>query len=83
MNPVFKSGDIVLVNRSSYIFSNPKIGDSVVLKKGKYIIKRIAKIKDNNFFVVGDNKKASTDSRQFGWIKKKEIVGKVFFKIPT
>jgi len=81
MNSTFKSGDAVLVNRLSYIFSKPKIGDIVVLKKEKYIIKRIAKIRKEQVFLLGDNKKESSDSRVFGWINKKEIVGKVIFKI--
>lgn len=80
MIPTFKSGDEVLVNRLSYFLSKPKIGDLVVSKKEKYIIKRIKKIDGDRFFVEGDNKKESTDSRKFGWINKKEIVGKVIFK---
>ena len=85
MNPTFKAGDVVLVNGLSYILSKPKIGDLVVLKREKYMIKRITKINPsvdgNKFFVIGDNRKESTDSRKFGWIKRKEIVGKVMFKI--
>lgn len=81
MNPTFKSGDSVLVNRFSYFFNKPKIGDLVVLKREKYIIKRIARIKDNRVFIVGDNKSESTDSRSFGWLNKELIIGKVMFKI--
>ena len=81
MHPAFKAGDVVLVNRFSYFLGKPKIGDIVVLKQGKYIIKRIAKIKNNALFVLGDNKDKSTDSGKFGWVSKKEIVGKVMFKI--
>lgn len=81
MTPTFRHGDVVLINRLSYFLSKPKIGDVVVLKRGKYIIKRIVKVKEKKLFVIGDNKKESTDSRKFGWIDKKEIVGKVIFKI--
>lgn len=81
MAPTFKDNDVVLVNRLSYFLSRPKIGDLIVLKQRQYIIKRIKKIKNDKYFVVGDNKKESTDSRKFGWISKKEIVGKVFLKI--
>lgn len=80
MNPTLKAGDVVLINRLSYIFGIPKIGDIVVLKKERYIIKRIVKIKEGKFFIVGDNKKESTDSRNFGWVSKKEIIGKAIFK---
>lgn len=34
------------------------------------------KIKDDNYFLVGDNRNNSTDSRAFGSINKKDIVGK-------
>ncbi len=81
MNPIFKDNDVVLVNRFSYILSKPKIGDLVILRREKYMIKRIARIKDKKFFVVGDNKKESTDSRSFGWINKKEIIGEIIYKI--
>lgn len=81
MLPTFKSGDVVLVNRLSYLLSKPKVGDFVVLKRQKYIIKRIAAIRKEQVFVIGDNKKESIDSRSFGWIHKKEIVGKVILKI--
>lgn len=85
MLPAFKSGDLVLVNRLAYFFGLPKVGDLVILKRQKYIIKRIAKINPSadgkKIFVVGDNKKESTDSRNFGWINKKEIIGKVMLKI--
>lgn len=81
MDPAFRTGNLVLVNRLFYLFSKPKIGDVVVLKREKYMIKRISKVKNQEFFVVGDNEKESTDSRSFGWASKKEIVGKVMFKI--
>ena len=86
MEPTLEEGNVVLVNRLSYLFNKPKIKDSVVIKRGKYyIIKRITKINPSadgdKIFVVGDNKKDSTDSRKFGWVYRQEIVGKVIFKI--
>lgn len=81
MFPAFKPGDLVLVNRLAYFFVKPRVGDIVVLRRQKYIIKRIAKIDKDRFFLAGDNKEESTDSRSFGWISKKEIVGKVMLKV--
>lgn len=81
MEPAFRNGDIVLVSSFPYLFRKPKIGETIVLKKEKFIIKRIVKINADNFFVVGDNKEKSIDSRNFGWVNKKEIVGKVILKI--
>lgn len=84
MEPFISSGDVILVNRLSYLFKNPKIGDVVVIKKNnkkKYLVKRIQRIREKTYFVVGDNKRESIDSRNFGWIRKKDIVGKLLFKI--
>jgi nickel-type superoxide dismutase maturation protease len=80
MLPIFKDGDIVLVNRLSYLFRKPKINDIVAVKDprdNKILIKRIKKIEEQMYFVVGDNKLSSTDSREFGMIGKNQIVGKV------
>lgn len=81
MNPSFNAGDKVLVNKLSYFLSKPRIGDVVVLRRKKFIIKRIAKVKEGKVFVIGENKEESTDSRSFGWVSGREIIGKVIFKI--
>ena len=85
MKPTLSEGDTVLVSGFSYFFKKPKIGDLIVLKKDMYIIKRITKanpsINGDKFFVQGDNKNESIDSRDFGWVSGKEILGKVILKI--
>ncbi len=81
MEPALKQNQTIIVSLIPYFFSKPKVGDIVVLQRERCIIKRIFKINGEKIFVKGDNKKESTDSRNFGWINKKEIVGKVIFKI--
>lgn len=84
MFPTIKQNDTVFANKLVYLVRNPRVGEVVVLKdprassKKRYIIKRIQDIKNEAYFVVGDNKDKSTDSRQFGFVKKKDIIGKVF-----
>ena len=86
MEPTLRENQTVLVNRYYYIFRRPKIGEIIVIKdptllklRGtrRYMIKRIEKIDKDKVFVIGDNKTESIDSRKFGWIDKRNIVGKV------
>ncbi len=37
-------------------------------------------IPNNEYFILGDNREASTDSRSYGTIKLNQIVGKVIYK---
>lgn len=38
---------------------------------------KIYEVDENSFFVLGDNRFYSTDSRHFGFVKREEIVGKI------
>lgn len=78
MLPTLAPGDTVLVWR----FGSPKVGDIVVLNPEGLsamgpVIKRVGKIRNDRYFLVGDNAAKSTDSRQFGWVERKEIIGRV------
>jgi len=81
MEPTLLTGELVLVNRLSYILKTPQKNDIIAFvdpRDGKILIKRITKKSGTNFFVEGDNKTSSTDSRVFGMIGKSAIVGKVW-----
>ena len=80
MEPTLLQGQTVLVSSIPFFFSKPKIGDIVAFKKIKKIfIKRIAKIDGEKYFVRGDNKRDSMDSRRLGWVSRKKFWGKHYF----
>jgi nickel-type superoxide dismutase maturation protease len=90
MEPAYRGGDRVLVNRLAYIRCSPAVGDVVVLRdperRGRHLLKRIAPptpdaaIGKDRYFVQGDNTTASRDSRAFGPIPRRAIIGKAWRK---
>ena len=82
MIPTYCPGDKILTSTLPYLFSKPKIGDVIVFKKDNtLLIKRISKITNIGLLVEGDNKDDSYDSASFGIISKKQILGKVVYKL--
>lgn len=82
MSPTFSEEDSVLVSSLPFLFMQPKIGDVVVFEKyNRMYIKRIGKIENEKYFLVGDNKSDSQDSRRFGSVEQKQIKGKVIKKL--
>jgi nickel-type superoxide dismutase maturation protease len=83
MQPQIQNGQYVLLSDIPYLFKKPKINDIVALKdnKGRVLIKRITKIQGENYFVEGDNKNDSLDSRKFGFISRDKIIGEIIFKL--
>ncbi|OGD97211.1 signal peptidase I [Candidatus Curtissbacteria bacterium RIFCSPLOWO2_01_FULL_38_11b] len=118
MHPNFDNGELLLTEKVSYKFSDPKRSDVIVfqapIEKKADFIKRIIgtpgdtikiheggvyinsvkldenyilgtvegdktiTLGENDYFVMGDNRTASSDSRVFGSIKKNAIRGKVW-----
>ena len=85
MEPLFKAGDFVVINRLSYLFSQPKPGDIVALRhlkeRNKILLKKIKReYPKKGYFVVGINQANSYDSRTFGPVGKDLILGKLWFR---
>ena len=82
MSPTYKENDKVIVSPIPQFFTKPKKGDVVIFEKfNRFYIKRINKIKDGKYFLVGENRKDSDDSRRFGSVSPNQIKGKVIFRI--
>lgn len=78
MDPSITNGSIVIVVRIPFLLRTIKKGDIVAARRqNKIVIKRIAKVENGKFFLQGDNTHDSLDSRTFGLIERKQIIGKV------
>ena len=95
MMPNFIPGCRLLVSRVSYLFHRPQTDDVVIIRdprnSTRELIKRIVAVPgdkmgdivlhENEYFVAGDNKDHSRDSRSFGPIQRNLIVAKVVLKL--
>ena len=82
MLPTLKIGDAVLIAPKA----KPTVGDIVLaqhpFKQSVKILKRIGEIDaQGNYFIVGDNPAESTDSRTFGAVSVKNILGKAVSRL--
>ncbi|MEK6809517.1 MAG: S26 family signal peptidase [Nanoarchaeota archaeon] len=84
MEPLCKEGDFVLLDKLSYLMFRPRAGDVVVLHHPqedrlilKYIVEEKVKERHSFYWVEGLNKEGSSDSRNFGWVSREMILGKV------
>jgi signal peptidase I len=82
MRPTLKPGDFVLVNTWAYAWRPPSKGELVVLRSpeepGRFLVKRVATVlASGGVVVVGDNAERSRDSRHFGPVARRNVVGRI------
>lgn len=77
MEPTLVSGDRLVVARTG----PPKTGDLVALRdpfdRRRVIVKRVAAVHRGELVVRGDNADASVDSRVFGPVPNRDVLGKL------
>jgi len=72
MVPTLKPGQLVVLAGVHTL----RVGDIVMVRHdGLEKIKRISQLKDGNVYLLGDNPAASTDSRDFGWVARNQVIG--------
>lgn len=82
MLPFAKEGDFVLVLK----FLKAKKGRVVLAqdpRDKRLIMKRVESVEGDKVFLLGDNDSKSTDSRHFGPVNKKDVLGTVFKVLST
>ena len=83
LSPEFEDGDFALASRIPFLLRLPRPGDVVAFRKPPYglLVKRVERLEpDGELFVVG-TRPESVDSRQFGSIRKRDLVGKVIWHV--
>ena len=80
MAPTYKDGDWLIARWGAQF----KVGQVLVIERedrpGIFLIKRLIRIENGKYWVEGDNKVASTDSRQWGFVSAEEVIGHVLFR---
>lgn len=83
MLPTLRNGQLVIIEKISFRLRAPRPGEVVVAcaPMGVEVVKRVIKeTPDGKFWLEGDNKEASTDSREFGALDRSALKGRVIGK---
>lgn len=95
MFPTFKNNDYLIVDELTYRFRAPRQGEVIIFRSpvepGKFLIKRIVglpggtirglSLGENEYFVEGDNRTESFDSRFWGPLMRERITGRALLRL--
>lgn len=87
MAPALRPGDHLLVDRGAYRRDRPRVGDVVLLVdpegSRRWLLKRVAPppepIGDEQVWLLGDAPEVSRDSRQFGPVALRGLLGRAWY----
>lgn len=76
-------GDTITINDGKVYVNNKKIDDSYTKERFTNGDIEDLIVPEDEYFVMGDNRRVSIDSRSpdVGFVAKKQIIGKVFFRL--
>ncbi len=80
MTPTFVQGDWLLVMWGGSYAAGRAVLVERESQPGVFLIKRVVRFEADKYWVEGDNKEESTDSRQWGAIDQSEIVASVILR---
>ncbi len=79
------AGDAIFLRDGDVYVNNEKVDESAYLTGvktygGSFLHEgEIVRIPEGHYFVMGDNRPFSSDSREWGFLPKEEVIGKSFF----
>lgn len=78
MLPALKPGDVVVCIRVT-----PRPGQLILANvAGKDVVKRVSRADAGSFYLLGDNREQSTDSRHYGAVTEAMIKGVIVMRLP-
>jgi phage repressor protein C with HTH and peptisase S24 domain len=81
MEPTLVGGDRLVVVKGC---GGPRTGDIVAVTDprggGRLLVKRVVSVEGDEVVVEGDNPRSSTDSRAFGPLRRRAVVGRAVYR---
>lgn len=84
MQPTFRDGDFLIVDRAAFRRRTPRPGEIVIATDprdpARTVVKRAASVTASTVTLLGDNAAHSTDSRTYGPVPHDSILGRVLLR---